>query len=624
MFPQHTVRTAVAAVRALAGPTAEPTAAHLRAVATPLGVHPRTVARWVEAHTGALTTTTTATALATTSALASADALAARRGRRAFTATEGHLAVVAASVNLKTAYRDLAATDPTMPTYSTFRRAMLNLDAGVFAAINRGGGAPALTKTRMYMRVNLPHRNDRWVMDAQEIPVRAMANRAVVSSKFWQTTALDEATRMVMATVVTVDRPTSSDVVACIAAGVQGHTEPDGTFVGGVPTEIAWDNAREFLSEHVTQMVLTLGILGTAVTPWAPYEKGKIECWHNTVQNELYASLPGFSHGPLSFSGVELWQPGDTRELVSEDLLIAKAQLWVAHYNNDRAHSSLAGATPLQAWTADTHPVRQVPDEALYESMLRAEKPRKVSKNGIRFHNIDYVCAALNGHVGRKVHIRHLPHDDTFIEVFDATGHHLGTATPAGRLSPQQRSDLLSTRRSQYLVSRTLLKDARALRQRRFEDDIDNGVIVPSHLSSIGRIGGVQTDLRSLTDLLTQARPTLDLTADPVAPAQDPGSGAPADDDQASTTEEPPTPATRGRRRSRSPIRSESAPGRSAPQDAPTAPVEPAGSEDHDGTGGHCAANTTGNGANPTGDLDPLSALENLHRRAQQNQEHLP
>jgi len=126
---------------------------------------------------------------------------------------------------------------------------------------------------------------------------------------------------MVMATVVTVDRPTSSDVVACIAAGVQGHTEPDGTFVGGVPTEIAWDNAAEFLSEHVTQMVLTLGILGTAVTPYAPYEKGKIESWHNTVQNELYASMPGFSHGPRFFSGRELWQPGDTRQLLTEDLL---------------------------------------------------------------------------------------------------------------------------------------------------------------------------------------------------------------------------------------------------------------------------------------------------------------
>jgi putative transposase len=530
--------------------------------------------------------------------------------RRTFTVTEDQLAVVAASVNLMTAYRDLAATDPTMPTYATFRRAMHSLDAGVFAAINRGGGAPALTKTRRDMRVELPHRNDRWVMDSQEIPVRAMANHSELSSKFWQTTALDEATRMVMATVITVDRPNSSDVVACIAAGVQGHTEPDGTFVGGVPMEIAWDNAAEFLSEHVTQMVLTLGILGTAVTPWAPYEKGKIESWHNTVQNELYASLPGFSHGPLSFSGRELWQPGEARELLGEDLLIAKAQLWVQHYNNDRPHSSLAGATPLQAWTADPHPVRRVPDEALYESMLQAEKPRKVSKNGVRFHNVDYVCAELNGHVGREVHIRHLPHDDTFIEVFDSTGHHLGTATPAGRLSPQQRSDLLRSRRSQYLVSRALLDDARALRQRRFEDDVDNGVIVPSNLSTIGRTGGVQTDLRSLNDLLAQARQSIDTPADTEVPPADLGHSAPVDD----------APAGHTPRRTRS----DTAAGHPHPEGAATGGTEATGGGDAEGAGDDCVADRSPNGAAQTIGLDALSALEDLHRRAQQNQEHHP
>jgi len=158
--------------RAPAGPATEPTAAHLRAVATPLGVHPRTVSRWVDADTAA------------TVDLTPVEQLATRRGRPAFTATEQHLAVVAASVNLMTAYRDLAADDPTMPTYATFRRAMHSIDAGVFAAVNRGGGAPALTKTRMYMRGDLPHRNDRWVMDSQEIPVRAMANHSTAPRKF--------------------------------------------------------------------------------------------------------------------------------------------------------------------------------------------------------------------------------------------------------------------------------------------------------------------------------------------------------------------------------------------------------------------------------------------------------
>ena len=113
---------------------------------------------------------------------------------RGWVPTERHLAVVAGSFNLAIAHRDLCATDPTMPSYPTFRRALKTIDSGIGAAVTRRGGAAALLNKRMYLTVKVARRNQRWAMDSQEIPVRVLAPRETEPRKYWQTTAIDEAT----------------------------------------------------------------------------------------------------------------------------------------------------------------------------------------------------------------------------------------------------------------------------------------------------------------------------------------------------------------------------------------------------------------------------------------------
>jgi len=400
-------------------------------------------------------------------------------GRARWAPTEAQMAVIAGSVNLAEAHRDLAATDPGVPSYPTFRRGVSNLDSGIAAAITRRGGAAALLTSRVYLKVGASRRNERWVMDSQEVPVRVLAPRDVAPRKYWQTTALDEATRMVMATVLTKDRPTSADVAACVATGIRGTTLADGTFIGGVPESIVWDNAAEFLSNQVTEMAVRLAFTGTAVTPYAPYEKGKIERWHRTVQEELYAKLPGYSHGPKSFSQKEMWSVPKGQHL-TEDLLVAHALLWVEQYNTQRPHGSLAGQTPLALWQSDPAPLRQVGDDALFDAMLSTERPRKVSSNGVRFHNEDYVDVCLNPLVGQTVQVRFLPHDGSFIEVF-RDGQHVGTAVPADKVDQAGRRELMAARRDQYTEARALLARAAELRRQRYEDAVSDeaGVMPP-------------------------------------------------------------------------------------------------------------------------------------------------
>ena len=463
MISTHRRTAAIALAAAGARPDGTVPSAVIRCLAADAGVNERTVRRWVNEHDTSPT------------ASESDDDGPARRVlpagcRSRWTPTRAQLAVIAGSANLAAAHRDLSASDPDLPSYPTFRRAVAGLDAGVAAAITRRGGAAALISHRMYLTVNVAHRNDRWVMDSQEIPVRVLAPHETMPRKYWQTTALDEATRMVMGTVLTAGRPTSQDVASCIAIGIRGFTTADGTFVGGLPTQIVWDNAGEFLADQITEMALTLAFTGTAVTPYAPYEKGKIECWHRTIQTELFAGLPGCSHGPRTFSGKEMWVPAQ-RSLLTEDLLIAHTLLWVEQYNCTRPHGGIGGQTPLERWQADPVGLRFVPDEALYDAMLVAKRTHKVGKNGIRFRNRDYVAAELNPHVGRSVQLRYLPHDDSFIEVF-SDDKHVATATAVTRLTPEQRRELLNVRRVQYVQARGLLADGARLRIRRHEDTL--------------------------------------------------------------------------------------------------------------------------------------------------------
>jgi putative transposase len=383
------------------------------------------------------------------------------------------LVVVAGSANLAQAHHDLAAADPDTPSYGTVRRAVLRIDAGVAAAIVRAGGRESLIDKRVYLKVGVSHRNQRWIMDSQEIPVRIAHGSRGLTRKFWQTTAIDDATRMVMGTVISADRPNSDDVAACIAIGIRGHAADDGTFIGGVPDEIVWDNAKEFLSDHVTSAAVRLAFTGTATNPHSPYEKGKIERWHRTIQTELFAKMPGSTQGPHTFSGQEVWTPTATGVL-TEPLLVAYSLLWIREYNQTRAHSSLDGQTPLDVWKADPNPVRRAGAEALYDAMFIGDQSRVVGKSGVIFHNEAFLCTELNAHAGRRVQVRYLPHDDSFIEVF-LDGEHLGTAYPSEKSTKEQRRSLLVERRGQYEDAKRLMKTGAELRQQRFEDAVANG-----------------------------------------------------------------------------------------------------------------------------------------------------
>jgi putative transposase len=105
-------------------------------------------------------------------------------------------------------------------------------------------------------------------------------------------------------------------------------------------------------------------------------------------------------------------------------------------YNTERPHRMLKGRTPLAAWNADPSALHRV-DAAQVRHLLQAGVQRTIGKDGISWHNLAYIAPELHGRGGQVVHIRYMPHDDRFIEVY-LDGVHLCTAYPQGQLSDAQ------------------------------------------------------------------------------------------------------------------------------------------------------------------------------------------
>lgn len=99
-------------------------------------------------------------------------------------------------------------------------------------------------------------------------------------------------------------------------------------------------------------------------------------------------------------------------------------------------------------------------DDLIRHNFLAEKNGRKISKNGVRFKNIDYVHPAMSKMVGKKVSVRYLPNDRTFLDVF-VEGTYVCTAVPHERLSTDERLQIVRKRNSQTAKVERIRKRSR-------------------------------------------------------------------------------------------------------------------------------------------------------------------
>lgn len=450
----------------------------VRETAAAVGVSTRTVRRWLA---DAAEVTSTADAAARLKRPSASPAELTGRDIEVIYAHGGNLAA---------AWRDLR-DDPAcrIGSLTSLRRAWADQEPTVRAMAT--GGAKALLRAQPRTLYVAPHRNHTWRADHEELPVWVRPRGAVLPEKPWVTVVQDDATRMAMAVLYTFGRPSSEQVLAALAAAMlPTATNVPGEVVGGRPLRLITDNGADFTSGVVRDSLTHLGIVARNSYPYSSHQNGKIERFNRTTQDEFAARLPGFSHGPATLSGKRLFaRSGD---LLDEDVFRELLLDWVEEYNTERPHSSLDGRTPLEAWCEDPTPLRPADPALLRLSMLAADKPRKVQQLGVFFHRRYYQRLALAAHIGRDVVVRHLPYDESFIEVFTPTGEWITTAYPHPDLTDAELAAMEQRRREHYTNAREYLSRAA---QRRAE------VVAAGDLPMLRSVAAPADDLDTDGDL---------------------------------------------------------------------------------------------------------------------------
>ncbi|SDN74990.1 putative transposase [Streptomyces wuyuanensis] len=428
----------------------ELSAAHVRLVAKALGKSERTVWRWLAA--------------------ARKDHRLARVEAPHFTVTTEVRRLLALwGGNASRVHAELvqrAADDPNapaVPSLSTLHRAIRrDLTRGERAGLKSGEAARRAHD--VFGQRPPTHRNAAWEGDHKHVPVEVDVEGELATP--WVTWFIDCATKAITGAAVTAHAPSRDAVLASLRIAIT-RSEPFGP-VGGLPGQIRVDRGKEFLCQTVTAAMGALAVPVTDLPAYSPHLKGTIEALNDAVEEMFLVSLPRYT-GRQKLNRGRLADP-DAPPLTYE-AFVGLLLDWACWWNTRHHPSALNGRTPIQAWQADATPLTDVSAGQLATFALEDDgRTYTISTSGVRWRRRDYLAPWMNGRTGTKVSVRHLPHHDDTIEVFDAaTGRHLGSAFLAAAASREQIRSVQAARTAAARRLKADLKAAEKLRRRRFE-----------------------------------------------------------------------------------------------------------------------------------------------------------
>jgi putative transposase len=351
---------------------------------------------------------------------------------------------------------------PAVPSLATLHRAIRrDLSAGERAGLKQGEAARR--RHDVFARRPPTHRNAVWEGDHKQVPVQVDVEGELVRP--WVTWFIDCATKVIMGVAVTPHQPSRDAVLATLRCAID-RQEPFGP-AGGLPEAVRVDRGKEFLCRTVTSALGALAVEVDDLPGYTPHLKGTAEALNDAVEEMHFAVLPRYSHRQKLTGG----SPADPdAPALTFAAFVAGLLAWVRWWNTRHRPQALGGRTPHQAWAADPTPLTDVEAEQLARFALEDDgRERAITTGGIRWHRRDYIAAWMVGHTGTRVTVRHLPHHDDRIEVFDTAGAHLGSAHLADAATPEQIRELRAARTAATRQLRADLKAAERLRRDRFK-----------------------------------------------------------------------------------------------------------------------------------------------------------
>lgn len=404
----------------------------------------------------------------------------ARTGR--FDVELEHLTVVADDQNRAKAYRKMRKAGLVTCSYSAFTRAMRERTDPTLVAAALDGW-PGLVNNRLYLTWAPPHRNHTFHLDHTKLDLwvwRSQREREPVRP--FVTVVVDGYSGLIHAVPWLDD--VDGDMVAAALADATVTRDYFGVTVGGLPEQVILDNAAQHFGPSMRQAVLNLNWVLAPTAAYSSWQNGKAERAIGLINQHLSNQAPGATNAGKTRRNVSRHFSGNVKDLKPGDIWTATAfkqalQEVVDEINTTFQMKRHGGLTRLQMYAADPTEQRLMDASAVRMAMLSTDhNTHKANKNGLQFDGKYYVGKALQ--YGRRYVVHYLPHNRSFIEVFDAaTGEYAGQCRRADSFSVEDRQEFLAARAEQEQQARAIEAGTQAYR--RHKAAADNAGVLYGH-----------------------------------------------------------------------------------------------------------------------------------------------
>jgi hypothetical protein len=252
----------------------------------------------------------------------------------------------------------------------------------------------------------------------------------------------------------------------------------------GVPETLKTDNGKDYTSNHLSRVLMSLGIEQSLCPPFTPNMKPRIERFFKTFSHDLLELMPGFAghnvaqaqelRSHKAFSERMFKKSKDIELKMTPVELQTFCDNWCEAYHH-RKHDGdgMDGRTPFEVVANWQQPIKRVMNERALDLLL-AEMPGRngfytIRKEGLVIQEggvkVDYLAAGLGAIVGDKVQVRYDPIDMGRVYLFSEAGEFICVASNPERTGIDRREVAKAAKVEQTRIVKGLKRELKAAKK---------------------------------------------------------------------------------------------------------------------------------------------------------------
>ena len=301
----------------------------------------------------------------------------------------------------------------------------------------------------LHIRHSARAANDAWQFDAFSLDILVRYPRGNNPVRPVALLTIDDHSRFITSAVLIPHAMRGSDVRAALGAGFEVRAAENGAdaVIGGWPDLLVFDNDQAIVSNEVQNALSLLPPTVKMAPAYTPTAKGKVERVGMTIQDMTVTGLPGWITRSEKLNTEHLLHVA-AEHLLSFEQFETRFFAAIAEYNYERAHSSLGGRTPFEAYTASAVTPRELTDTelaGLMKPVFRDEGERKVHGDGLHVFSDYYAHACIGRLIDTQVSVRSWHHRHNRVAVF-SNNTFVGMVPLSSELSVEQRQTIMAQR----------------------------------------------------------------------------------------------------------------------------------------------------------------------------------